>query len=159
MNCERPTYPIKTGKINRYKYISTSGHDSGVTIFIKKRLFGFLWWVFVKDRNNCPITYNHFYAAEAFMQGRIKYYDMLHQICDWSDGGYPAKITVVPMTDELACEKINDYVERSMGERAELACVQKAWELDRKRYCHVAADYAILWHQIYKELGKKSWEK
>jgi len=155
MICQRKIYPIEIGRCGKYKYKKTSGHDTGVTIYIQKRFLGFLWWIFVKDRDGCPISYNHFYVAKAFMDGKIKYYDMLHYVHSWIEN--QPKTYVIPMTDELAWEEISNRVERESGEKLELECSKKAWELDGKQYIHVAQKYASLWQHIFKLNGKKLW--
>ncbi len=154
----RKIYPIRIGRCGKYKYFSTSGHDTGVTIFIKKRLLGFLWWVFVKDMNGCPITYNKFDAASAFMNGDIKYNDMLSYSYSIISGEKQIKTTVRPMTDEIAWNDISKRIETKTGEIPELDCVKKAWEFDGRRYIHVATEYALLWHYIFKSNGKKLWQ-
>lgn len=151
MICQRKLYPIEIGRCGKYRYKKTSGHDTGVTIYIQKRFLGFLWWIFVKDKDGCPIAYNHLYIAKAFMNGIIKYYDMLHYRYD------NFETSVVPMTDELAYEEISKRIERVTGDKPELECAKKAWELDGKQYIHVAQEYASLWFYIFKNNGKKLW--
>lgn len=141
---QRVLYPPQIGRCGRYKYIRTSGYCGPVVIFVKKRFLGFLWWVFVKDMNGSPITYNKLYDAKAFMNGIIKYYDQAHH--EYIDFGNDA--IVKPMTDELAWEQISKAVERKLGVKPRLEFVKRAWELDRKRYIHVAAQYAELWEYI-----------
>ena len=152
MNCKRRLY-FKTYRVGRYKAIRTSGHDSGITIYVKKRFLGFLWWIFIKDANGCPVCYNHDYNAEAFMKGVIKYDDMLHYIHKGE-----GKRDVRPMTDEDAWVRISEKVEEIVGDAPEIECVQRAWEFDGKQYCLEAAKYAALWHRIYKERGTRIWE-
>lgn len=154
---ERKFYPTTYKYINGYKSCHTSGHDSGVIIFIKKRLFGFLWWVYVKDRDGNPITYNHSYNAEAFMQGKIRYYDHIKH--EYRTDSVPGVRSVRKMTDEDAWEDICDRVEAKCGSRPDIECARRAWEFDGKNYIHLATIYASLWHSIYKQNGKKLWIK
>lgn len=157
MRLKNKKYSIEYSFVNGYKSFRTSGHDSGITIFIKKRLFGFLWWVLVKDEDGLPVTYNHDYNAEAFMNGVIQYRDQIHREYK-IENNQTITTSVRPMTDEDAYERISNYVEKSTGERPDVACVKRAWEFDGKEYCLEAAKYASLWHQIYMSGGKKIWE-
>ena len=152
---KRKLYSIEIGRCGKYKYKKTSGYEGGVVIFIKKRLFGFLWWVFVKDVNGCPIIYNHFNLAQAFMEDKIGYYDQVSQFHYLENGNVIKDIR--PRTDEVACHEIIERIKDKTGEVIEQACAQKAWEFDGRQFIHVAVDYAMLWHQIFKANGKKLW--
>jgi len=138
--------------------LQDKSHDAGVVIFIKKRLFGFLWWVHVKDMFGNPITYNNSYNAQAFMEGKIGYYD--HIKYEYRTDGIKAGVkSVSRMTDEDAWEKICDAVEDKYGTRPDIECAKRAWEFDGKNYVHVAVIYASLWHSIHEQGGKKLWIK
>jgi len=152
---ERKIYPVKYKYLNGYKACYTSGHDSGVVIFIKKRLFGLLWWVLVKDRFGNPITYNHDYNAKAFMEGKIGYYDHIKYI----HGRYEGDPVVTRKTEEDVWEEISHRVENNVGSKPDIECVKRAWEFDGKNYVYSATEYATMWHNIYKQGGKKLWIK
>ncbi len=154
---KRKIYPTTYSYINGYKACKTSGHDSGVVIFIKKRLFGFLWWVFVRDKDGNPITYNHSYNAEAFMNEKFGYYD--HIKYESRTDGVAGVKSVSKMTEEDALKTICDRVEDKYGTRPDIECARRAWEFDGKNYIHLAVIYASLWHSIYEQGGKKIWIK
>lgn len=150
---ERKIYPTTYDYVNGYKSCSTSGHDSGIVIFIKKRFLGFLWWVYVKNRFGEPITYNHSYNAKAFMEGKIGYYDHIK----YEHTKYGVDPIVSRKTREDAWEEISKSVEITHGTKPDIECVKKSWEFDGENYVHVAKEYASLWHSIYEQNGTKLW--
>lgn len=146
-----------TGKLNGYKFIKTANFEGGVTIFIKKRLFGFLWWIFVKDLHGNPITFNKIAQAKALMSGIIKYDHVIDIEYTLPDGSYVSEGIIYPMTDERAANRICKNIHNSTGETVPFDCAKAAWILDGRQYVHRAVDYAKLWNTIYKFNGKKLW--
>lgn len=150
-------YSSESGKVKKYKYSKTSDFDGGVTIFIRKRLFGFLWWILIRDTNRNPISFNHINHAQAFMNGTIKYdyvIDSEHKFV----GNETIEI-VHAMTDERAKNKIIKSIQEETGETIDPDCARAAWQLDGKLYIYRAINYAKLWNYIYKSNGKKLWTK
>ncbi len=150
-------YSCTEGHIGRYRYSRTSNFDGAVTIYIKKRFLGFLWFVFIKDRFGSPICFNKQNQAESFMRGEIKYEERIDSEYKLVDEKMIE--TVFPMTDERAANKICNIIYDKTGETVPYNCAKEAWSLEGRQYIHRAVDVAELWNQIYKSNGKKSWEK
>jgi hypothetical protein len=149
-------YSATFGRVGRYKFVRTSDFDGAISIFIYKRLFGFLWWVFVKDKFNLPICFNKMYHAEAFMNDKIKYDDRVDEEYKWV--GDICLTTVHVLTDEKAKDRIVQKIFDKSGEVIDPDIAKAAWILDGKQYIHRAVDYADLWNTIYKFNGKKLWK-
>lgn len=148
-------YKTTFGRVGRYKFVKTSQFCGAVNIYVKKRLFGFLWWVFVKDFAGSPICFNKMYHAEAFMSGKIKYDDNVDIEYKWI--GDKRLDIVHVLTDERAKDRIVQRIFDKTGEVIDPDIAKAAWILDGKQYIHRAVDYAELWYTIYKFNGKKLW--
>ena len=148
-------YSYQEGRIGKYKYIRTSNFDGAITIYIKKRLFGFLWWAFMKDKFGSPMCFNRQNQAEAFMKGILKY--EYRCISEYAFVGDKTIETVYLLTDERAKDKIVQIIFDRTGEVIDPDCAMAAWVLDGKKYIHRAIDYAQLWNYIYKSNGNKLW--
>ena len=158
MTNKRKVYNATFGNICQYRYINTSNADGATIIYIKKRLFGFLWWIFVKDINGCPISYNKMYDAIAFMESRIGYYDHLHHTYNY-DVNDQLVTSVHIMTDDVACAELTKKYKEKYGEEPEPDCVLQAWIFDNREFIHIALKYLELWMDIYKCNNKKLWLK
>lgn len=146
---------LTKGRVKNYKYFNTSQFDGAVTIYIKKRLFGCLWWIFVKDSTGMPVSFNKMPDAEAFMNGIIKYEDVVHHEYSFENGKQHTKVQ--PMTDNVAANEICKRIYSRTGETVPFDCAKGAWILSGRQYIHLAQDYAELWNEIYKFKEKKSW--
>lgn len=148
-------YHFKSGRFKSYKYIETSGFESGITIYIKKRFIGFLWWTLVKDINGAPVCFNKISHAKEFMSGNVGYGDIIDYEFEYIEG--KAVERLYSMTDERAKNKIVNTILKETGEEIDPDCAVAAWELEGKRYLHRAINFAKLWNYIYKINGKKLW--
>ena len=155
---KRVIYTPTHYRVNKLKAIKTSNYGGGVNIFVKKRFLGFLWWVFVRDKFGNPIHFNKGYEANTFMRGIIKYDEKLLRV---NDG-----LGSLKKQDDMDCviERNEDvYFDLSRrfnlkhGELPEIDCVKRAWHLIGVYYEHEAMPIIELWHDIYKQTGKKIW--
>ena len=154
---QRKKYIPKIFKLKRYKAIKTANYNGGVTIFIKKRFLGFLWWIYKKDIFGNPITFNKEYEAKAFMNGIINYYEQLHS--DRFDYKTWEGIEPRKKTHQDAYDQISLRIEQESGQKPELDCVIKSFDIEGGHYIHSATGIASTLHYIYLNTGKKLWEK
>lgn len=157
---ERTIYPVIKKRIGKFKTYSSSGFEGGVSIFVKKRLLGFLWWVFVKEINGIPVTFNHKESATAFCEGVIGYYDNTVVIYDSKKQhvGVDIKKIVRRMSDLDAAKSICDSIGVPHSED-NIDCAARAWKYEGKKHTHKAVVFAKLWLQIFSNNGKKLWKK
>jgi hypothetical protein len=155
---KRKIYIPTSYRVGKYKGVKTSDFGGGVSIFVKKRFLGFLWWIFVKDEFGNPVHFNKKYEANTFMRGVIKYdEDLLRVNLDMGKLKKNDDMDCVVKTHGDAYFNLTRTFYLKHGEYPEIECVKRAWHFMGGFYEYQALSVIELWHSIYKQTGKKIW--